>query len=310
MPGILDIIDIFLVALLLYGTYRLMKNSGAQNIFIGVFSFLALWVVVCYVIKLKLFGAILDKVVSVGAIALIVLFQKEIRQFLVMLGSRGQWSRFFRLFSTGTDRGKRADDYLPQLVMACKNMSDTKTGALIVLERRADLEAYAQTGERVDARVSSRLVENIFFKNTPLHDGALILTQGRIKAAACILPLSEDMDMPKAYGLRHRSALGIAQATDAVAIVVSEETGQIALAYQGCIFGHLSVHELEQQLIRLMASPGEKADRQIRKVARKAGDVHRKIRRQTPSKAPSQAPSQAPSESPSAESENPGNQSE
>lgn len=247
IPGIKDIIDIFLVALLLYGTYKLMRNSGAINIFVGVLSFLAVFVVVEYVLKFRFLGLILEKVVSVGAIALIILFQSEIRQFLVMLGSRQQWTRFAKWFSSRDNRTS-VNTNVEQLSAACNNLSQTKTGALIVLERKVALDQYVSTGESLDAAVSSRLIENVFFKNTPLHDGAMIIRKGRIAAAACILPVSADPDIPQSFGLRHRSALGIAQQTDALAIVVSEETGHIAVAMNGSITPNLSLSELVQWL--------------------------------------------------------------
>jgi len=248
MPSLLEIIDIFLVALLMYGIYRLMKSSGAMNIFIGVLSFIALWFLVSYVFKMKLLGGILDKVVSVGAIALIVLFQNELRRFLVMLGSRRRWKNFVALFSQKKNKQVASKAYIVQIVLACKNLAESKTGALIVIENNISLDEYLSSGERTDALVSYRLLENIFYKNTPLHDGAVIIGNERIKAAACILPVSRDETVPKQYGLRHRSALGISQVSDAKAIVVSEETGHIALAYMGKIYADLSSKELDRML--------------------------------------------------------------
>ncbi|HPB36197.1 MAG TPA: diadenylate cyclase CdaA [Bacteroidales bacterium] len=248
MPSLLDIIDIFLVALLLYGIYKLMKSSGAINIFIGVLSFIALWILVSYIFKMKLLGGILDKVVSVGAIALIVLFQNELRRFLVMLGSRRRWKNIVALFAQKKNKQVASKAYIVQIVLACKNLAESKTGALIVIENNISLDEYLSTGERTDALVSCRLLENIFYKNTPLHDGAVIIANERIKAAACILPVSRDESVPRQYGLRHRSALGISQVSDAKAIVVSEETGHIALAYMGNIYADLSSKELDRML--------------------------------------------------------------
>ena len=246
LPSLLDIIDICLVALLLYGAYRLMKSSGAVNIFFGVLAFIVLWVLVTYVFKLKLFGGIMDKVVDVGVLALIILFQNEIRQFLVMLGSRNRWTNFVKFFSRGEKPS--ASSYVSQIALACEHMSRTNTGALIVVEKKVSLEQYEVSGERLDAEVSSRLIENIFFKNTPLHDGALIVSDGRLAAAACILPVASNTDIPKSFGLRHRSALGIAQQTDAVAIVVSEETGHIAIAHNGVIIENRVAKDIEDAL--------------------------------------------------------------
>lgn len=252
LPTFLDIIDIFLVAILLYVTYNLMKRFGALNIFYGVITVLFVWVMVSYVFKLKLFGGILDKVVNVGVIALIVLFQNEIRRFLVLLGSRKQWSTVADLFSAGQKRNEEQSAYLLQIVLACKNMAEKKTGALIVLEKSVSLEEYTASGEMIEAKVSVALLENIFFKNTPLHDGAVIISKGKIQAASCILPVSASGSIPKKYGLRHHAAMGIAQQTDAVAIVVSEETGQIALAYNAKLRERLSTTELERLLQDIM----------------------------------------------------------
>lgn len=252
LPTLLDIIDIFLVALLLYVSYKIMKRSGALNIFYGILAVLFIWVMVSYVFKLKLFGGILDKVVNVGVIAIIVLFQNEIRRFLVMLGSRRQWSSVVELFSANQKNDRDKSAYLIQIVLACKNMSEKRTGALIVLEKKVSLEEFIQTGEPIDAKVSVALLENIFFKNTPLHDGAVIISNGRLQAASCILPVSSSSDIPKKYGLRHRAALGIAQQSDAVAVVVSEETGNIALVYDGKLHERLSITDLERLLQNLM----------------------------------------------------------
>ncbi len=266
LPTLLDIIDIFLVALLLYASYKIMKRSGALNIFYGILAVLFIWVMVSYVFKLKLFGGILDKVVSVGVIAIIVLFQNEIRRFLVMLGSRKQWSAVVEMFSSGQKTEEEHKAYLIQIVLACKNMAEKKTGALIVLEKNVSLEEYVLTGEAIDARVSVALLENIFFKNTPLHDGAVIISKARIQAASCIMPVSNSMDIPKKYGLRHRAALGIAQQTDAVAVVVSEETGSIALAYNGKLRERLTTTDLERILQELMIVRRPKAKIQAKRI--------------------------------------------
>jgi len=248
MPGIKDIIDILLVATLLYGTYKLMKNSGAISIFMGVLAFLAIWIVVSYVFEMKLMGAIMDKVVSVGAIALIVLFQNEIRRFLVMLGSRKRWQNFSGLLSQRKAGKENVEQWVMQLVLACQEMSKKKTGALIIIEDKVRLDEYIKTGEVLDANISGRLIQNIFFKNSPLHDGAMIISSESIKAAACILPVAHDDNLPKEMGLRHRAALGISQVSDAKAIVVSEETGKISLAFFGELKEKLSIEELERLL--------------------------------------------------------------
>lgn len=230
--GIKDIIDILLVALMMYETYRLLRKSGAANLFWGIFAFVVAWVLVSYVFQLELTGALFDRIISVGAIALIVIFQEEIRAFFYRLGSRFS---SLQLRRNRTTLQREREERIHQIVLACGHMSDTKTGALIILNGKQDLQKYADTGEILEARVSARAIENIFFKNTPLHDGALIIRKGRLHSAACILPVSKQTDIPNHYGLRHRAALGLSEKTDALAIVVSEETGRISIAYGGTI---------------------------------------------------------------------------
>jgi uncharacterized protein (TIGR00159 family) len=227
--GLKDIIDILLVAIILYETYRLLRSSGMANLFWGILLFLMVWFAVSYVFQLELTGALFDRIVSVGAIALIIIFQDPIRSFFNRLGSKlniDTVHRYFRSNKNSSDSDKVAT----QLVIACKNMSKTNTGALIVITRQNALRDYQQTGEQIDAQVSARLVEQIFYKNTPLHDGALFITNKKIAAAACILPVSQRQDLPLHYGLRHRAALGLSERSDALVVVVSEETGQISVA--------------------------------------------------------------------------------
>jgi diadenylate cyclase len=248
VPNLKDIIDILLVAFLLYATYKLMKSTGGIAIFTGLLSFIAIWVLVSYVFEMRLMGAIMNKLVSVGAIALIVLFQNEIRRFLLMLGSRKRWqiiARFFSLKKAPTDK---YDASIMQLVLACQEMSKKKSGALIILEGNTYLGEYLHSGEQIDAVLSGQLLQNIFFKNSPLHDGAVIISDFRIKAAACILPVAHTENLPKHLGLRHRAALGISQVTDAKAIVISEETGVISVAFMGELQRNLKIEELERLL--------------------------------------------------------------
>ena len=252
--GIKDFIDILLVAIILYYVYRVMKQSRSVNIFYGLLLFVTAWIVVSKVLEMKLLGTLLDQLVSVGTIAIIILFQDEIRHFFNNLGAHERAHRFFRFFRP--DR-KREDSDLKYdretiipIVMACLNMSKQKVGALIVMQNSVPLNDYVNTGDVVDARIGQRIIENIFFKNSPLHGGAMIIHDGRITAAACILPISHDLDMPKQYGLRHRAAKGISQETDALAIVVSEETGHISAAYDNRLRSRLSAEELERILMR------------------------------------------------------------
>jgi uncharacterized protein (TIGR00159 family) len=250
--GIKDIVDILLVALVLYYSYRLMRESRSLNVFIGIMVFVVVWLFVSQVLQMRLLGSILDKLVSVGVIALIVLFQDDIRKFLYNLGAHQQMKRFTSLFSSrGKDKdNKEVKEMIMPIVMASMNMSKGKVGALIVIERSVPLDEIVQTGDLIDATINQRLIENIFFKNSPLHDGAMVVSKKRIKAAGCILPVSHDLDIPKELGLRHRAAMGISQETDAVAVVVSEETGGISVAVKGTFRLRLSAEELESILTK------------------------------------------------------------
>ncbi|MDR0231270.1 MAG: diadenylate cyclase CdaA [Dysgonamonadaceae bacterium] len=247
--GIEDAIDVLLVAFFLYKTYRLMKDSGTIAIFVGVLSFIAAWILVSQVFEMRLMGAIMDKFISVGFLVLVILFQDEIRRFLLILGSNKGWKFLTKLFSPKPNQIQEDLSYIMPIVLASMNMAKSKTGALIVLQQKVNLGLYIETGEMLNAALSSRLLENIFFKNSPLHDGATIIADKKIKAAACILPVSQRTDIPKELGLRHRSALGISQETDAKVIVVSEETGKISLAYKSKLHIDLTGEELQKLLI-------------------------------------------------------------
>ena len=246
--GIKDFIDILLVAFLLYYTYKLMKASGSINVFTGILVFILIWLVVSQVLEMKLLGSIFDKLVSVGVLALIVLFQDEIRRFLLTLGSHQHASALVRFFTGNKKEGMEHDEIMP-VVMACISMGKQKVGALIVVEHNMPLDDVVRTGEIINADINQRLIENIFFKNSPLHDGAMVISKKRIKAAGCILPVSHNLDIPKELGLRHRAAMGISQVSDAHAIV-SEETGSISVAYKGQFYLRLSAEELESLLTK------------------------------------------------------------
>lgn len=249
--GLKDIIDIILVAFLLYQAYKLLRKSGALNVFIGIMTFVIIWFLISYVFKMELLGGILDRLVSVGAFGLIVIFQDEIRRFFSRLGSHRRWgfvNLFKKIFRQQGSEQENHDLDLTQIVMACKNLSKAGMGALIVIKREADLGLYVQSGDIIDANINSRLIENIFFKNSPLHDGAMIIYDRKIKAAGCILPVSKNQSIPKRLGLRHRAALGITENTDAIAIVVSEETGKLSWAVNGEISVNVKPEQLEHFL--------------------------------------------------------------
>jgi uncharacterized protein (TIGR00159 family) len=248
--GIKDAIDILLVAFFLYETYLLMKKTGATPIFLGVLAFISIWLLVSKIFQMRLIGSILDKFIDVGLILLIVVFQREIRHFLQRLGSNKGIKALARLFKPRKNSHVEDDiSYIMPIVLAVINMAKRKEGALIAIQQDVPLDTYIETGEAIDANISARLIENIFFKNSPLHDGAMIVAGKKIQAAACILPVSQQLDIPKRYGLRHRSALGLAEQTDAKVIIVSEETGKISLAHNNQLFTNVSPEDLQKMLI-------------------------------------------------------------
>ncbi|MGE4569211.1 MAG: diadenylate cyclase CdaA [Bacteroidales bacterium] len=244
---IIDIVDILLVAYLMYQIYRMIKGTVAMNIAIGIVGIYAIWLFV-EVLQMQLMSAIFRQVMSLGMIALLILFQQEIRRFLLMVGSR-YLSRYKqsieRIFSHDEPQ---ATVKINTIARACEEMAHTRTGALIVMTRESDLQAVVETGVVLNAETTGPLLLNIFFKNSPLHDGAVILRKGKIYAARCILPITEKQNLPAHFGTRHRAAVGITEQTDAIALVVSEETGKISLAVQGKILYGLEGRELIQEL--------------------------------------------------------------
>jgi len=253
--GIKDIVDILLVAIMLFYVYRLMKESRSLNVFMGILLFVVLWLVVTQVLEMKLLGSIMDKLVSVGVIGLIILFQEEIRKFFYNIGAHQRMRTLRRLFSVG-DKNRSSEELkqsIMPIVMSCMSMSKKKIGALIVIQRAIPLDDIVATGERIESHISQRLIENIFFKNSPLHDGAMVIANQRIRAAGCILPVSHSLDIPKELGLRHRAALGITHESDCIAIVVSEETGSISVAIRSRFQLRLSAEKLESILTKELA---------------------------------------------------------
>ncbi len=243
--GLIDYIDIFLVSCILYKTYKVLRGTVAIRIFIGILFFIVAWLMVNFVFHMNLLGGIMDQIVNVGAIALIVLFQEEIRQSLSRIGTGGsRLSKFInRLFSV--DPTQLVDAEIKQIAIACKNLAKRKIGALIVFERTKDLKNIEVTGDVINADINARLIENIFFKNSPLHDGAMVISKNKISAAGCILPVSHNFDLPKEVGLRHRAAVGLSEKTDAIIIIISEETGKISYAQNGKLKINISSEELE-----------------------------------------------------------------
>lgn len=249
--GIKDVIDILLVALMLYYIYRLMRESRSLNVFSGIMVFVISWLFVSQVLQMRLLGSILDKLVSVGVIALIVLFQDDIRKFLYNLGAHRRMKVLSRFFSTSKSKDKAKKDVkesIMPIVMAAMNMSKGKVGALIVIERSVPLDDVIVTGDQIDAAINQRLIENIFFKNSPLHDGAMIIANNRIVAARCTLPITGRTRLPARYGMRHKAAIGISEQCDADVIVVSEETGGISLVRGGQITPVETINSLNLML--------------------------------------------------------------
>jgi len=247
----LDIIDVLITAFLLYKVYDLLKGSAAINIFIGIVAIYALWYLCSRLLGMKLLGGILSQFIGVGVLALIVVFQQEVRRFLILLGSKNIISggRFTRkLFSKGLQFEKSAAVDISVLVRACTAMARTKTGAIIVIERKSDLKFYADTGDAVNADLSKRIIESIFFKNSPLHDGAIIVSFNKIKAARCVLPVSDNPNLPASYGMRHRAAIGITEQSDALAVIVSEESGQVSVVNDGKVMANVTPDELDSYL--------------------------------------------------------------
>ncbi len=228
-----DIIDILLVASLFYTLYYLLRGTVAINIFFGIVTIFLIWKLIT-ALQMDLLGEILGAFVSVGFIALIIIFQPEIRQFLLALGTPKIINRYRKKFSFLGFRMLEDQVFnYESVVNACFSMGEKEVGALIVIARHHNLFEYIQTGVVVNADISQPLIENIFFKNSPLHDGAMVITKDKIKAAGCILPVTKKLDLPERPGMRHRAGLGISEQTDAIAIIVSEETGIVSVASDG-----------------------------------------------------------------------------
>ncbi|MDA3880460.1 MAG: diadenylate cyclase CdaA [Prolixibacteraceae bacterium] len=243
----LDVIDIVLVAFLIYKLYQAIKGTAAFNIFLGIFIFYVSWVVI-QGLNMELMGKILGQVMAAGVLALIVVFQQEIRKMFLLLGTR------YRLLSVGLsfenlfsrDQQSIKSEQIKKIVTACESMSKSKTGALIVLTNNAELNEFIETGEEINAEVSVPLIESIFYKNSPLHDGAMVVQGSVIKAARCVLPVTNKKLKNKQLGLRHRAAVGMSQVTDAAIIIVSEETGKISFAFNGKLKENVKPIELPQ----------------------------------------------------------------
>jgi uncharacterized protein (TIGR00159 family) len=247
----IDVIDIILVAIIFFQLYKLIRGTAALSIFIGIFIIYMFWLMV-NALNMELIGALMGQVIGVGVIALIIVFQQEVRRFLLVIGNRYMNRRRFsfgKIFSTveeETGSPKEAEE----IVRATESMASKKTGALIVLGRKSSLDIYSEGGERIDAIISAELLETIFFKNSPLHDGAVLIEDGKIFAARCPLPITDSISLPPRFGMRHRAAIGISEHTDSLVVVVSEESGHITVAEGGEMKEDITPNELRQILLK------------------------------------------------------------
>jgi diadenylate cyclase len=245
---LLDIIDIFLVALLFYQLYMLIRGTVAYSITLAIAGIYIFWWAV-RAMQMELLSTILGSVLSVGVIALIIVFQQEIRRFLIFVGSRyvdGNRISFEKILNIRFET--KAQVKIRSIMKAVMQFSLEKTGALIVIRKKSSMDMFAETGDLLNAETSSRLFAAIFNKTSPLHDGAVIVDNDKIKAARVILPVTEKMNLPPEYGLRHRAGLGISEVTDSLVIIVSEETGQISIAENGVLLKNIPSRQLRQKL--------------------------------------------------------------
>lgn len=246
--SIADILDILLLGLMIFLAFKWLRGSSAMSIFVAIVSLYLIRVLVS-AFNMRLMTAIMDMVLDVGVLALIVIFQPEIRKFLISLGNRYMNNPQSRAFLDKILRRKEnntvGSSIVNDIAEACSHMSDDKTGALIVITHKNPLDDIISTGDRIDAAIHRRLIRNLFFKNSPLHDGALIISGDRIVAARCTLPITERKNIPANYGMRHKAAIGISEASDADVVVVSEETGRISFIKGGKITPVNNINELK-----------------------------------------------------------------
>ncbi len=251
---ILDVLDIVLVAFLLYYIYKLVKGTAAINIFIGIVIIYLVWKLTQF-LAMEMLSSVLGEFIGVGMFALIVVFQQEIRKFLLMIGSTnfGRRRKFLRQLKFIRDTPEDSVTNVKAILDACKNMGATNTGALIVIKRNTSLDFVKTSGDSMDMVVNTPILESVFYKNSPLHDGAMIIEDNHIVATRVILPVSNDNNMPLRFGLRHRAAVGITEKTDALALVVSEETGKLSYIRNGEFVIFKTQEELEEKIKRDLA---------------------------------------------------------
>ncbi len=247
-----DLVDISLVAILLYQIYKLIRGSIAVKIFLGILSLYLIYLIV-RAAQMELLTTILGQFMGVGVLAMIILFQPEIRKFLLLIGRSTDLNRD-NIFKNITNwRNEHHDDFdIHELVEALKTLKASRTGALIVFSRDIELKFYAETGDELDAKVNKKILLSIFNKHSPLHDGAIIIYKGRIKAARCVLPVSENDNLPSYFGMRHRSAMGMSEVTDTLVLAISEETGRLILARNGKYLRSLKLKQVEQRILEYL----------------------------------------------------------
>jgi diadenylate cyclase len=254
--SIMDIIDIILVAILFYQLYKLVKGTVAINIFIGLAAIYLVWLVVS-AIGLPFFSLILGQFIGVGVIILVIVFQQELRRFLMLIG-KGKIIKNKGLFKFNFLMRHENHLNTRAIIHACKNMAKTKTGAIMVVTQMDDLAVFAESGIAMNAEISIPMIESVFYKNSPLHDGAIIIRNNKIISARCVLPVSNSEDFPRNLGIRHRAAVGITEESDAIAIIVSEETGGISYVKEGELFTKQTSLQLEQFLNRVFTKISQK----------------------------------------------------
>lgn len=247
-----DFIDISLVSILLYHVYKLIRGSLAVNIFLGILALYLIYLIV-RAAQMELLTTILGQFMGVGVIAMLILFQPELRKFLLMIGRTTEFNKDGIIRSFSSWRNEHHEDFdVSQVIEALKTLKATHTGALLVFSRDTELKFYIETGDALDAQVNKRLLLSIFNKNSPLHDGAVIIYKGRIKAARCVLPVSENDHLPPHFGLRHRSAVGMSENSDTLIAAVSEETGRLVLARNGKFIRGLKLKQVEQKILEYL----------------------------------------------------------
>lgn len=249
--SIVDVADILLVSLIIFAGLKWMKKSAAANIFLGIFLTYILMLIVD-ALHMKLMSKLVSTFIDVGVIALIIIFQPEIRHFFMKIGNSSGYGRKARNLIVkimGREEQSLLTDSIKEITEACKIMSEQKTGALIVFPHKVELENIVNTGDKIDATVSRRLIMNIFFKNSPLHDGAMIIENNRIVAARCTLPITNRTNIPAKFGMRHKAAIGVSEESDADVIVVSEETGRISFVKDSSITPISNINELKLLLV-------------------------------------------------------------